>query len=186
MKKFSILLGALLLATTAHAETLVSGPYVALHGGLDNARFKADSKRDHDTTIAFLPAAGIRVKAFRAEFQWADIARSKLENVNYHQQRYMAQFYYELPLRSKFRPFLNVGCGASYVESNYRKNRVRKSGDDTTFAWNAGAGITFNWTRMLSFDLGYRYVDAGKARLYDDTDVKIQNHEGYFGVRLTF
>lgn len=186
IKHLSVITGALLFATMAHAETLISGPYVALHGGADNAHFKVDDEKDHDTNIAFLPAVGIRVKAFRAEFQWANIARSKLDNVSYHQQRYMAQFYYEMPLRSKFRPYLNAGCGASYVESTYHNRRIRKSGDDTTFAWNAGAGLTFNWTRSLSFDVGYRFVDAGKPRLYDDTEVKVQDHEGYFGVRLTF
>ena len=186
IKKLSLITGALLLASTAHAETLISGPYVALRMGADNAHFKADNKKDHDTTFTFLPAAGIRVKSFRAEFEWDNVARSKLKDVSYHQQRYMAQFYYEFPLRSKFRPFLNAGCGASYVESTYHHNHIRKSGDDTTFVWNAGAGLTFNWTRSWSFDVGYRFIDAGKARLYDDTDVKIQNHEGYAGVRFTF
>ena len=186
MNKLFLIAGALLLATTAQAETLISGPYVALRGGANYGIFKPDNgEKDHKTTMAFLPAAGIRVKSFRAEFEWGNISRAKFKEVKYHQQRYMAQFYYELPFRSKFRPFLNAGCGASYVESNYHHNHTYKSGDDTTFAWNAGAGFTFNWTRSWSFDLGYRYVDAGKANLYG-TDVKIQNHEGYAGVRLTF
>jgi len=186
MKKLSLLAAALLIAGTAHAEPLISGPYVTLRGGVEKSLFKIDHENEHDTTIAFLPAAGIRVKAFRAEFEWANIARVKPKNTSYHQQRYMAQFYYEIPFRSKFRPYLNAGCGASYVESTYRNRHVRKSDDDTSFAWNVGGGLTFNWTRMWSFDLGYRFVNAGRARLYDDVDVKIQNHEGYFGVRLTF
>jgi len=185
IKQLSVITSVLLLATAVSAEPLINGPYVALHGGAENAHFKTDDGKKHDTTIAFLPAVGIRVKAFRAEFQWANIARSRFDNVNFHQQRYMAQFYYEFPFRSKFRPYLNAGCGASYVESTYHKRRIRKSDDDTRFAWNAGAGLTFNWTRSWSFDLGYRFVDSGKANLYD-TDVKIQNHEGYFGVRFTF
>ena len=186
MKKLSLMMGVLLLASTAQAEPLINGPYVALRLGADNSHFKSDDAKEHDTTIAFLPAAGIRVKAFRAEFEWANIARVKPHETSYHQQRYMAQFYYEVPFRSKFRPYLNAGVGASYVESTYRHRHIRKSGDDTTLAWNAGAGISFNWTRSWSFDLGYRYVNAGKANLYDDVDVKIQDHEGYFGVRFTF
>ena len=186
IKKISLITGALLLASTAYAEPLINGPYVTLRLGAENAHFKADGEKEHDTTIAFLPAVGIRVKAFRAEFEWANIARVKPHDASYHQQRYMAQFYYEVPFRSKFRPYLNAGLGASYLESTYRRRHVRKSADDTTLAWNAGAGITFNWTRSLSFDLGYRYINGGKAKLYDDVEVKVQDHEGYFGVRLTF
>jgi len=186
MKKLSLITGALLLASTAHAEPLINGPYLTLRLGAENAHFKSDNAKEHDTTIAFLPAAGIRVKAFRAEFEWANIARVKPHDTSYHQQRYMAQFYYEIPFQSKFRPYLNAGVGASYVESTYRRRRIRESADDTTLAWNAGAGLSFNWTRYLSFDLGYRYIDGGKPELCDETDVKIRNHEGYFGVRLTF
>ena len=186
MKKVSMVLGVLLLATVAHAEPLVSGPYLTLRGGADSMRFKVDDKKDNKTTIAFLTALGLRVKAFRAEFEWANISRARLENAWYQQQRYMAQFYYEIPFRSKFRPYLNAGAGVSYIDAGYHKRNTRKSGDDTTFAWNIGGGLTFNWTRAWSFDLGYRFIDAGKIRPYEDAEIKVQNHEGYFGVRYTF
>ena len=55
------------------------------------------------------------------------------------------------------------------------------------YTWNIGAGLGLNVTRHLSFDLGYRYIDAGKPKFFKDADsVKIRNHEGYFGIRYTF
>jgi len=189
MKKLWILATVIsLFAVQAHAAPLVNGPYIALRAGGDNMHFKSDGETKRNTVFAFLMAVGARLKAFRGEFEWANLTRAKIKDTKtrFEQQRYMAQFYYEIPLRSAIRPYLNAGLGASYTEVNYRDgNNRKKTDDDTTFAWNGGAGITVNWTRMWSFDLGYRYVDTGKAK-FDNGKVRNQNHEIYLGCRLTF
>ena len=164
---------------------------MAIKGGAENTHFKADGEKEHDTSFAFLMAFGVRVKSFRAEFEWANISRNRLkhgpkERTSYDQQRYMAQFYYDFPLRSAFRPYLNVGAGAAYTDVSYRYYNTHDTDNDTTVAWNAGAGLGINVTRAWSFDLGYRYVDSGKLKAFDDATVKVRSHEGYMGIRYTF
>ena len=170
-----------LFAIQAQAAPLVNGPYIALHAGSDIMRFKSDGDTENKGVFAFLMAVGARLKAFRAEFEWANLTKAKTKEIRFEQQRYMGQFYYELPIRSAIRPYLNAGLGAAYTEADHKE----KSKDTTTFAWNGGAGITLNLTRMWSFDLGYRYVDAGKIKFRGDK-IRNQNHEIYLGGRLTF
>ena len=182
MKKLWMLTTVIsLFAIQAQAAPLVNGPYIALRGGSDIMRFKSNDNTETKGVFALLMAFGARVKAFRGEFEWANLTKAKTKEIRYTQQRYMAQFYYELPIRSAIRPYLNAGLGGAYTELDHKN----KSKDTTTFAWNGGAGVTLNWTRMWSFDLGYRYVDAGKIKFNGDK-IRNQNHEIYFGGRLTF
>ena len=182
MKKLWILATIIsLFAVQAQAAPLVNGPYIALRGGADNMHFKTDGKSENKTVFALLMAVGARLKAFRGEFEWANLTKAKTKEIRFTQQRYMAQFYYEVPIRAAIRPYLNAGLGAAYTEADHKD----KSDDTTTFAWSGGAGFTLNLTRMLSFDLGYRYVDAGKIKFKGDK-IRNQNHEFYFGGRLTF
>ena len=189
MKKYLILLTALSLSTGAFADNLVNGPYVAGHVGFDYTDYKAKgSKTEDDTRFAWDMALGLRVRSLRAEVEWANTTRSHLKTSRTEQQRYMAQFYYDFPLRSVIRPFLNVGAGAAYTETTYRpKNKVSKHSDDTTFCWNAGAGLGLNLNRYFSFDVGYRYIDAGRPNFGKGIPAtKITHHEAYTGLRVTF
>ena len=174
------------LSLGANAAPLVNGPYLALRGGADFMHFSSDADHGNKTTFALLIAAGLRVKSLRAEFEWANSSHAHIKNTEFEQQRYMAQFYYDFPLRSVFRPYLNLGVGAAYTDTSYKRFSTYKRKDDTSFAWNGGAGIGLNLTRAWSFDLGYRYIDSGKFKAYDSISVRNRNHEAYFGSRFTF
>ncbi|MBQ7412919.1 MAG: porin family protein [Alphaproteobacteria bacterium] len=184
MKKIFIV-AALLLTTHVANAALVNGPYIGLHAGADNWHFKADGAKEHDTRFAWMMALGARLKSFRAEIEWANVTRAHIDDVKAEQQRYMLQLYYEVPFRSAFRPYLNVGAGAAYTEVKAKNTSLSRSSDETTFAWNGGAGITVNVNRALSFDFGYRYIDSGKPKFFDSS-VRMRHHEGYIGTRYTF
>ncbi len=190
MKKTLLLITCLLLSTGASAA-LKNGPYIASRIGADYIQFKSAGKEENDTRFIWDLALGARLKKFRGEIEWVDVPRSHIKEKDYdfemEQQRYMLQLYYDFPIRSAIRPFVNVGAGASYAEVTSKGYGISKSDDDTTFTWNAGLGFGVNVTRHLSFDLGYRYIDAGKPKFYSVSDsLKVRNHEGYFGIRYTF
>ena len=172
---------ALMMATQVAAGSLANRPYLAARAGFDNIQLKADSEKEDKTAFAFLIGLGLRLRSFRAEIEWTDMMRSRLKSVRLEQQRYMLQTYYDLPIRSAFRPYLNLGAGAAYTEVS----DSGKKDDRTGFAWNAGAGLGVNVTRSLSVDIGYRYVDSGKPKLFN-TKVKARSHEGYLGTRFSF
>ena len=170
-------------STATWADALTNGPYLAGHLGAAHTTYTTDGEKESDTRLRWDVALGARIRAFRFEAQFAETLRAKLKEARVNQQRYMAQFYYDFPLRSVVRPFLNAGLGASYAEVN----SGGKKSDDTTFCWNVGAGLGLNLTRMISFDIGYRYINAGRPKFFDDAvSTKIQHHEGYAGIRFTF
>jgi opacity protein-like surface antigen len=68
-----------------------------------------------------------------------------------------------------------------------------QSGDDTTFAWQVGGGLSFAATDWLTFDTSYRFVDLGqpdlKYRVYafpSDLEMQLHSHDVVFGVRMNF
>ena len=187
MKKTVFMIACLLsLSVTAHADYLTNGPYVAGHIGADRSTYTVAGEKKNDTRMMWDTAIGARIRSFRLEFQYAETTRSDINKVKLNQNRYMAQFYYDLPIRSPIRPYLNAGLGASYIEITSR-DTSDDDNDDTTFCWNAGAGIGINVSRMISFDIGYRYINAGKPKFYNDAvSAKVQHHEGYAGIRFTF
>ena len=190
MKKTLFLIICLLVSTSASA-VLQKGPYIAGRAGLDYTQLKSAGEKENDTSFMWDMALGIRLKNVRGEIEWVNTPRSHLEkeglDTKIEQQRYMLQLYYDFPIRSALRPFVNLGAGASYIEVKSKDVNFSETADDTTFTWNAGLGLGLNVTRHLSFDLGYRYIDSGKPKFFKEADsVKFKNHEGYFGVRYTF
>jgi len=57
--------------------------------------------------------------------------------------------------------------------------------DDTTFAWQLGAGVAYAATDHVTFDAGYRYADYGDFTK-DDDKIDVSAHEFYLGARYAF
>lgn len=180
IKKLALLLGLALLASPVSAE-LANRPYLALRVGGEKLAIKGNGAKDDKAVFAWTIGLGTRLNHFRLELEWDSTTKAKYDTAKVNQQRYMFQGYYDLPIRSAIRPYLNLGAGAAYTEVEIG----RETDDKTTFAWNAGAGIGINVTRFLSFDIGYRYINAGKPKLFD-VGVKTYAHKGYVGARASF
>ena len=65
--------------------------------------------------------------------------------------------------------------------------RGAKGATKSNFAWTAGVGIDYFVNDCLSFDLGYRYVDLGQARVKTRTgyDVKSKSDMRSNDVKLS-
>ena len=65
-----------------------------------------------------------------------------------------------------------------------------RSDDRTVFAYQAGAGLEINLNYGFSLDLGYRYFATSKARFdgnsFAATELKLENHSAFVGVRIRF
>jgi opacity protein-like surface antigen len=68
-----------------------------------------------------------------------------------------------------------------------------KTRDETTWAWQAGGGITIAATDWLAFDTSYRFVDLGEPDLKftdlpfpSDLRMHLQSHDVMLGVRMNF
>ena len=184
-----LFIGLILMSSVAWAGEYRNGPYLGGHIGFDAGSYKTDGEKKNDTRMVWDLVLGARSRSIRAEFELANTSRAHIEEAYVEQQRYMAQFYYDIPLRpSAIRPFLNAGLGAAHTELSVPMgNGKREKSDKSTFCWNAGAGLGINVNKWLSFDLGYRYIDAGSPKFFDaDEGTKIRHHEGYTGVRVTF
>jgi opacity protein-like surface antigen len=91
-----------------------------------------------------------------------------------------------------FTPFIGGGVGFA----NVRLDRVgtvaepgELNGEDTTFAWNLTAGLSYDISRNVTFDVAYRFVQfnsvnmlntAGTVTSSDDID----NHQVTAGIRV--
>ena len=185
IKKLAIII-VCLISTGAYADYLKNGPYLSWHMGADRTTYTIDGEKKNNTRAMWDMAVGGRVRSFRFEFQYAETLRANIKPLKIQQERYMAQFYYDFPIHTTIRPFLNAGLGAAYTEITSGLN-TDDDNDDTTLCWGAGAGIGIDISRNFSFDIGYRYVNAGRPKFVDNTiSAKIQHHEGYAGVRITF
>lgn len=184
MKKLLLIL-SLLMISYETAAALKNGPYLALRGGLDSSKIKTDDLSKRDEAFAGVIAIGARAHDVRVELELTAETTTKVEELKTEQQRYLAQFYYDLPFHFPIRPYLNAGAGMAYTDINYKLENKKESDDKTKFAWNAGGGLALNVTSNLSFDLGYRYIDTGKIKV-KDCSIDTMTHEFYFGGRVTF
>jgi len=99
-----------------------------------------------------------------------------------------------IPVLEPMSLYGNVGIGMAAYELSATDNISRTgSQTDYNFAWQGGAGITYQLTDTISFVLGYRYLSLGTAEavLKDinpegDYSIDVSSHELVSGLRLGF
>lgn len=120
-------------------------------------------------------------------------------------QTLMVNAWVDIPTGTAVTPYLGGGVGFGFVNCKTKLDFVDKtdgtedgsesgSTDETNFAWSLGGGIAYDFTENWTVDLGYRYIDAGKASVsFKDEDgtwgkskAKVQAHDIMLGVRYTF
>lgn len=188
MKKISIILIILMLSSGSWAR-VNNGPYIAVRGGIASVSTelpRISNSKDSDTDFLYGFAIGARARQTRIEAEFTSSSKIKYGIASYLKQRYMLQLYYDVPLNSVIRPYLNIGAGAAYTDLSVHENNIKSKDHGTSFAWNAGAGLSVSVNQAINFDIGYRYVDDGKKEFFKQHKVHITSHEGYMGVRYTF
>jgi opacity protein-like surface antigen len=97
----------------------------------------------------------------------------------------------DYPIIDTFSVFAGGGIGAAVHDfnTNFFGNRGRSS-DDAEFAWQLGAGMSFEFTDWLALDTSYRYIDMGQPdlnlNLGGDYELDLGSHDMLFGVRVTY
>jgi opacity protein-like surface antigen len=110
----------------------------------------------------------------------------------------LANVYADLGTWYRITPYVGMGLGASFIQGS---DLVRQSlpnfgdaasGREVNFAWAAMAGFSYPIMRNLLIDIGYRYLDLGRAG--SDFDIRgnkltvdgITSHEVRAGIRYNF
>ena len=114
-------------------------------------------------------------------------------------QALMLNGYYDFKNSSKLTPYIGVGLGLTHVKNKQSLVGLPEesfSDTDNHFTWSAGAGVAYNVTENVAFDLGYRYVDAGKMKFKNsnilgsgesiETTADLVSSDYSFGIRYSF
>jgi opacity protein-like surface antigen len=78
----------------------------------------------------------------------------------------MLTAYRDLRMTEKVSVYGSAGLGLAQLESKGWQGNVSRQYDSATqtnLAWSVGAGIAYDMTDHVVLDLGYRYIDMGKA-----------------------
>jgi len=97
--------------------------------------------------------------------------------------------YYDFKNKSRFTPFIGAGIGGSRVEVSTITvpgyGVIDSCVDDTVFAYQFSAGVTYTVNEMVVFDVKYRYFATSDVAC-DDREYSGQSHNVYVGIRGLF
>jgi len=107
----------------------------------------------------------------------------------------LANVYYDFMKGAALSPFISAGVGIAFTETrvSYQDNigtpPLSIKDDTTDLAWTIGLGCNYSINDNWSLDLGYRFLDVGKAEVKEDA-LKVSAdtyfHETTLGIRYTF
>lgn len=184
--KIRLLCAALLASNLASAATAVDGWYTSVFGGYTYVR---DNVYTYNNGI-FLNEAGynggynaggrigFQSNPLRYELEYtylnastkhfaADFIR-QFEPTGYTSANlFMVNAYYDFPnMLPAISPFLGVGLGYSYLQTALKTSgpfaNTFLSANDSAFAYQGTAGITYNFADSYAVNLAYRYVATTK------------------------
>lgn len=124
----------------------------------------------------------------------------------------MLNGYYDMKNQTAFMPYISFGLGLAstrYEVTQYsvldmfifeRETIQSKSKRINNFAWSLGFGSRYTFNDNLSFDLSYRFIDAGKYQISqpntldlsldkkntDTSTINLASHDFMFGVVYRF
>ena len=150
----------------------------------------------------------------RAELEYAILSKAEGTSaqsgfpVTYSQraQTLFLNAFYDIDTGTKFTPYVGAGIGVAFVKADGsldftsmvppRGVRSYDSRTSNNFAWNLGIGVAYEITRCVKLDVGYRFVNLGKASTnWTDIDGdwqeragsgRMQQHQISAGVRISF
>ena len=203
MKNFIFLiLAGTCLAGTAQAEDAVktvyvnranvsdSSVYVSVKGGLNIGSVKADGEKFSEDTFSVNAALGGKIVDFsngalRGEVEYTYNEDLKDKGAEYGSDLLMANLYYDFDINSFVTPYVGAGLGVAFNDDKYAGN----SDDGTSCAYSFSAGLNIPVNNMVSFDLGYRYLNMTSSDLApggNDVKVKPYSHQVLAGIRVSF
>lgn len=121
-------------------------------------------------------------------------------------QTVMMNTVYDITTGSKFTPYVGVGVGYANVKVTNPAIEVKFDGEGNVddiwqgnishrtgqFAYGALAGVRYAASDSVDIDFGYRYIDAGKAKVAGyqagvlGNKVRVNTNDVVFGVNYSF
>lgn len=134
-----------------------------------------------------------------SEHSWSDngLFTSNIKGV-WNNSTLFANVFWDFHNDTPFTPYIGGGLGIAFNYTGYDitlRNGDTFSMDDrfTNFAWNAGAGFSYDLNEFLALDASYRFVGLGYNELsktMNGITTKIENepynNEFMLGLRLNF
>ena len=139
-----------------------------------------------------VPLCGGLAESVRAELEYGLLNKTH-NNITAGRQSVTMQtklqtaflnLYYDLDTSTSLTPYFGFGLGYAHIN----EKAFEKVSEDN-FAYNVGAGVSFNFSYNTDFELGYRYTNYKKIkeRTPDDYAKRdYDSHEVLLGIRYTF
>ncbi|MBB5348455.1 porin family protein [Desulfoprunum benzoelyticum] len=103
---------------------------------------------------------------------------------------FLANGYYDFTTGSRFTPFITAGIGMAEVEMDDLdypgSGEPSASDDDTAFAWQVGAGVSYAVNANFDLEVKYRYFVIDDVEILDGEVESPSSHNVYLGMRYTF
>ena len=90
----------------------------------------------------------------------------------------MANLYYDFNRGGRWQPYVGIGAGYTQVD-------IEGSDDDSSWAWQAMAGIGYELNDRTTLDVGYRFFRADDLE-FTGTDVEYEHQAVTVGIRWEF
>jgi len=199
-KNMLIASGCTLLLSMSSLANAAVGPYVS---GSIGAAWATDSDvttpldPSYSASIEFDPglslgiAAGYDFGSDRLELEFGyqknDIDKAIEYGVTYEGEGDVSGMglllngYHDFKTSSSFTPFIGAGVGFANVELDI----PGYSEDDTVFAYQVGAGVSFAVNQQVNLELKYRYFATSDPK-FDVIESEYSSHNLYMGVRVPF
>lgn len=215
MKKWIPLLGLLCLLPLK-TEAIILRPYVSLKGKavMTNNKMNVVHRDEfleykHDIKVNKAVFGGSAAFGFMLPFNYQSVrteveytqnqkasktvtAQKSAPDIDASLQTKAVFFnvYYDFQSQSALVPYIGGGIGVVKLDSKVSQD----SADKKNMAWNAGLGLQYRFSRNISIDLGYRYVDYGDFsksendmyKYLANAKIEAAAHEVYAGLRLTW
>lgn len=195
--KRSVILAGFLVSLFLTPLAYAVGPYMSGNLGvaipLDSDIDGTDAKITSDTGFGMLGAVGYDFGMFRLEGELG-YQESDLDKIKGYGESFslggdvsvlsgLVNGYVDFHNDTKFTPYLTAGLGMANVDVS--SNQYWSSDDDTVFAYQFGAGCTYDITTALALDIRYRYFATDDPE-FDLMEVELASNNVYAGLRYSF
>ncbi|WP_158499271.1 outer membrane protein [endosymbiont of Acanthamoeba sp. UWC8] len=182
-----IVYGAVIVSFLPLLASAEANPYVRLDlGGALPTKLKGDDygSKKPSNSLAFGLGAGYKFdENFRLDLNYLRANNFKfshdltIDNVTsavsqkFHSNIAMLNAYFDVGNYSGFTPYLTAGIGIAHnvakdyevAIKNTNSKSLQKGHKKNNFAWNIGAGASFQLVENTYIDLGYKFYHLGKA-----------------------
>ena len=99
---------------------------------------------------------------------------------------FLVNGYYDFYSENTFSPYVMAGIGALSHDTSATFAGMTVSGDDVTFGYQVGAGVSYKITEAVKLDANYHYLGSGDIEYGDGASAEYGAHELRAGLRYSF